>query len=106
MKIEYEIKGVKLDVIDLIKVHEYYGAACTAEYLMDNYDIENEDEALQLGYDIRRLMDKYEYNEAEAIDEVLAKREAEDDYTPSAENGDYSPGNPWDAPGMKMSDFI
>ena len=27
-------------------------------------------------------------------------------YTPSAENGDYSPSNPWDAPGMKMSDFI
>lgn len=27
-------------------------------------------------------------------------------YTPSAENGDYSPSNPWDAPGMRMSDFI
>ncbi len=34
-----------------------------------------------------------------------ARRE-DDDYTPSAENGDYSPSNPWDAPGMKMSDFI
>ena len=28
------------------------------------------------------------------------------EYIPSAENGDYSPSNPWDAPGMKMSDFI
>jgi len=28
------------------------------------------------------------------------------EYVPSAENGDYSPSNPWDAPGMKMSDFI
>ncbi len=27
-------------------------------------------------------------------------------YTPSSTNGDYSPSNPWDAPGMKMSDFI
>ena len=27
-------------------------------------------------------------------------------YTPSAENGDYGPSNPWDAPGMKISDFI
>ena len=27
-------------------------------------------------------------------------------YTPSAENGDYSPSNPWDAPGMSMKDFI
>jgi hypothetical protein len=30
----------------------------------------------------------------------------DDDYTPSTENGDYSPSNPWDAPGMKISDFI
>lgn len=30
----------------------------------------------------------------------------DEDYIPSAENGDYSPSNPWDAPGMKMSDFI
>ena len=28
------------------------------------------------------------------------------EYIPSAENGDYSPSNPWDAPGMKISDFI
>ena len=30
----------------------------------------------------------------------------DDDYIPSAERGDYSPSNPWDAPGMKLSDFI
>ena len=29
-----------------------------------------------------------------------------DEYVPSAENGDYGPSNPWDAPGMKPSDFI
>jgi hypothetical protein len=33
-------------------------------------------------------------------------RSYDDDYTPSAESGDYSPSNPWDAPGMKLSDFI
>ena len=27
-------------------------------------------------------------------------------YTPSATNGDYSPSNPWDAPGMSIKDFI
>ena len=27
-------------------------------------------------------------------------------YVPSAENGDYSPSNPWDAPGMSIRDFI
>ena len=30
----------------------------------------------------------------------------DDDYTPSATNGDYSPSNPWDAPGMSIKDFI
>lgn len=29
-----------------------------------------------------------------------------DEYVPSAENGDYSPSNPWDAPGMSAKDFI
>ena len=28
------------------------------------------------------------------------------DYCPSSTNGDYSPSNPWDAPGMSISDFI
>lgn len=36
--------------------------------------------------------DEYEYDE--------------DDYTPSATHGDYSPSNPWDAPGMSIRDFI
>lgn len=30
----------------------------------------------------------------------------DEEYTPSAENGDYSPSNPWDAPGMSIKDFI
>lgn len=30
----------------------------------------------------------------------------DEEYIPSAENGDYGPSNPWDAPGMKISDFI
>lgn len=30
----------------------------------------------------------------------------DDEYVPSAENGDYSPSNPWDAPGMSIRDFI
>lgn len=28
------------------------------------------------------------------------------EYVPSSTNGDYGPGNPWDAPGMSISDFI
>lgn len=30
----------------------------------------------------------------------------EEPYTPSATRGDYSPSNPWDAPGMSIHDFI
>ena len=33
-------------------------------------------------------------------------RREDDDYTPSAENGDYSPSDPWNAPGCRVSDFI
>ena len=32
--------------------------------------------------------------------------EADEDYTPSASAGDYSPSNPWNAPGMSIRDFI
>lgn len=106
MKFEYKVKGITLDVNDLIKIHEFYEASCTAEYLVDNYNIADEDEALTLGYEARWLMYKYDYDEETAIDKVLKNRDSDNNYTPSAENGDYSPSNPWDAPGMKMSDFI
>lgn len=71
MKIQYEIKGITLDVHDLMELHQYYEAACTAEYLIENYGIATEDKALKLGYEVRRLMDKYGYLEEDAIAEVL-----------------------------------
>lgn len=42
----------------------------------------------------------YHYVNGECI------RREEEEYIPSAENGDYSPSNPWDAPGMSIKDFI
>ena len=30
----------------------------------------------------------------------------DEEYIPSSTYGDYSPSNPWDAPGMSASDFI
>ena len=30
----------------------------------------------------------------------------DEEYVPSSSNGDYSPSNPWDDPGMSVSDFI
>ena len=32
--------------------------------------------------------------------------EDKEEYIPSATAGDYGPGNPWDAPGMSVRDFI
>lgn len=36
----------------------------------------------------------------------LGVDEDEDEYIPSSTYGDYGPSNPWDAPGMSVSDFI
>ena len=40
------------------------------------------------------------------VNDALDEMETEEEYVPSSTNGDYSPGNPWDAPGMSPSDFI
>jgi hypothetical protein len=42
----------------------------------------------------------------EEITEELISCNFDDEYTPSSTNGDYSPSNPWDAPGMSIRDFI
>lgn len=46
----------------------------------------------------------------EEYDEYLLDCECldfeDDEYIPSSTNGDYSPSNPWDAPGMTIWDFI
>lgn len=73
MEIKYEIKGVTLTEWDMYDIKKYYEAACTAEYIMENHDITDEDRALKLGYEVRRLMDKYDYYEEEAIDEAMGK---------------------------------
>ena len=73
MEIKYEIKGVTLDVYDLIKIHEYYEAACTAEYLMDNYGL-TEEQAMELGARVHRYMDKNNVTEDIAIEEIISRR--------------------------------
>ena len=73
MKIEYEIKGITLNVWEMYDIHRYYQAACTTEYIMDNYDITDEDEALQLGYRVRNLMEDYGYDEEEAIEHIMSE---------------------------------
>lgn len=67
------VNGVKLEVNDLVKLSMFYEASCTAEYLHENYGIE-EDVALKLGYEIREMMANKDMTEEEAIDAVFADR--------------------------------
>lgn len=75
MKIEYQTKGVTLDVTDLISIHAYYEAACTAEYILENYPDLTEEQAMKIAYNVRRKMDKYGYSELEAIDDAILEFE-------------------------------
>ena len=88
-------------------------------YAAENPDAEGDWEEYQKGV----YQDNY-YFESEGIDYLvqhdivtgtltlyelrpLSKYEPEEEpYCPSATAGDYSPSNPWDAPGMSISDFI
>ena len=78
---KYEIKGVELDIHDMIQISEYYEAACTAEFALDLYSdmIESQEQALQIGYRARRKMNKWGLydgdSEQDAIKEVLEEME-------------------------------
>lgn len=72
----FEIKGVTLDMCEMNRVHEQYQIYCTAEYLMENYHFD-EDYALYLAAEVRRLMFKYDFDEDYAIDEVFRKEGVE-----------------------------
>ena len=74
MKFEYTIKGVKLDKYDMYDIKKYYEAHCTAEYVAENYDVTDE-EAIEIGYQVRRLMDKSDSTEEDAIYEIMKERE-------------------------------
>ena len=73
MTISYEIKGITLNEDDLYCINQYYEAACTAEYIAENYGFD-EELALKLGYEIRKKMDKYGYDEEEAIKVVFKEK--------------------------------
>ena len=69
----FEFNGLTMS--EMSKIHEHYEAACTAEYVMENYGITSERDALAIGYNVRFLMDKYGYDENEAIAICMAKEQ-------------------------------
>ena len=50
--------------------------------------------------------DEQEKEMAQKCERYRRKTEYDEEYCPSATNGDYSPSSPWLAPGMSVKDFI
>lgn len=74
IKIEYKIKGITLNVHDLVEINNYYRIATIAEYLLDNYSkIKNEEEAMKIAYKVNRTMDRYQLSEEDAVAEIMMK---------------------------------
>lgn len=69
----FKIKGITLNMSEMNEIHIQYEIFATAEYLMDNYALD-EKTALKKASDVRRLMNKYCLDEETAIDEVLNKK--------------------------------
>ena len=65
----------------------------------------NDEESAKEAFEEDLMDGKVDFSDGE-VDEAEYKLEELGEYIPSAENGDYSPSNPWDAPGMSISDFI
>ena len=80
MLFKYEIKGVVLDNHDMIRISEYYEAACTANWVLENYShlVQSEELALEIGYEVRKKMTDWGrcsgQDEEDAIVEVLKER--------------------------------
>lgn len=85
MTISYTIQGITLNEGALYEINKYYEAACTAEYIAENYGLD-EELSLKLGYEIRRKMDKYGYSEEEAINIVFMEKGIEADIDAQKEN--------------------
>lgn len=65
--------GVYLTEGELHRLHLFYEASCTAEYLMETYHIVDGEEALKLASEVRELMLEEDISEEEAIERIVKK---------------------------------
>ncbi len=79
-----------------------------ATVLKDGLIEDDEEEAYRYMADVAELSDaEAEYFGLDMEQyRAAADEDADDHAAPSSTGGDYSPSNPWDAPGMRASDFI
>ena len=74
-KFEYKINNDLLHVEDIAIISNYYQAACTAEYLIENYpEFDTLEKAMSAGYKIRDFMLLHDFSELEAIDYYLKNK--------------------------------
>lgn len=74
--------------------HRAFSSWSGIDYCLDYEMLCTEQEEIEAAKDCQR----YEEGTPDCLNR--------DYYCPSATNGDYSPSNPWDAPGMSIRDFI
>ena len=67
---QVEIKGKLYTMDELCYLHKRYEVLCTAEYLLDNKGLD-EHEAMEKAEEVRRIMDKYDFSEEEAIEKLF-----------------------------------
>jgi len=63
--------GHPISLEELVSLNHQYEVGCTAEYLSENHPSFSNDECLELAQKVRRLMEKSEATESEAIRVVL-----------------------------------
>lgn len=80
MEIKYEIKGIILNSSECSDICHYYEQACTANLLMDEYGIEDENKAMEMAHEIRSRMADYYLSESDAIVEVVEEMEDDEEY--------------------------
>lgn len=49
---DYELNGKKLSIMDLIRIHDFFEAAQIAERIMIDYNIADQNKAMDMAYDI------------------------------------------------------
>ncbi|MBQ2183307.1 MAG: hypothetical protein II399_01615 [Lachnospiraceae bacterium] len=74
MKYEYKTrKGVNISLSEMVEIAQYYEAACAGEQVQWQYsnNLMPDDMALNIGYEICRRRDKYDYDLSEAEEDVM-----------------------------------
>lgn len=107
-----EVVFIMLSTIDDIVSPDFLGSFKPVKTIQKyNLTLKQDDKGNQLvtepGYGTYTLY----FADEDTARDILSQYEFDwdnydDDYTPSSTYGDYSPSDPWNAPGMSTSDFI